>query len=163
MHTIVEIRRTRLAELVEEVGSQAALARLVNKDRNQINQWLGKGQARIMDNDTARMFETVCRKEHGWMDNLSQLERLNGATIRAALKTVREAFGLAVGLPLDVERDPELLASAIRVELARQLREREISDESRHRGRQAGAADSAAGATEDGEASETNRRQRRAG
>ncbi|MFK2876925.1 S24 family peptidase [Rhodanobacter hydrolyticus] len=68
MTTVDTIRRANLALLVQKYGSQAALSRHIGKDRNQINQWLGKGSARDMDRETARMFEDKCEKERGWMD-----------------------------------------------------------------------------------------------
>lgn len=89
MQTIIEIRRTNLARLAAEEGSQAALARKVDKDRNQINQWLGKGQARDMDNATARMFEDKCMKPRGWMDNLSQPVGIGVPIVRSALQVVQ--------------------------------------------------------------------------
>lgn len=74
MHAIEEIRRMKLSVLAQEAGSQAALARKVDKDSNQINQWLGKGAVRNMDSEAARMFERVCGKPYAWMDNLSDSE-----------------------------------------------------------------------------------------
>ncbi|MBB5875862.1 hypothetical protein [Xanthomonas sp. 3498] len=76
MLTIDEIRRIRLAQLVRQYGSQAALGRAVEKDKNQINQWLGRANARAMDSDNARAFEVACGKPKGWMDNLPTLDRV---------------------------------------------------------------------------------------
>ncbi|CBA14736.1 hypothetical protein [Xanthomonas albilineans] len=70
MLTIEEIRRIRLAQLVREYGSQAELAREINKDKNQVGQWLGRANSRSISSETARDIELVCQKPRGWMDNL---------------------------------------------------------------------------------------------
>ena len=115
MLTIEEIRRARLRQLAEEAGSQAALSRRVNRSPNQVNQWLGKGTARDMDSDTARMFEDVCGKPHGWMDNLpesgerSHAVGLDFETIAGAVEVLRNYLELT-GQPPELVSDPVYLA-----------------------------------------------------
>ncbi|MDN5880955.1 MAG: YdaS family helix-turn-helix protein [Nitrosospira sp.] len=66
MKTNDEIRRVNLKVVVEKCGGQTALARLLNKDKNQVYAWL-KGGA--ISTGTARQIEDVTNKERGWMDH----------------------------------------------------------------------------------------------
>lgn len=117
MLTIEEIRRANLSTLVREKGSQAALSRLVGKSANQVNQWLGKGTARDMDSDAARMFEAACDKPRGWMDNShassgqSHSPRIDFEKISGATKVLTEYLEL-MGYPASGVTDPVLLEVA---------------------------------------------------
>lgn len=71
MKPIGEVRRARLRELVEEQGSQVAVADRLQKNKNQVYQWLldpDKDGARNISSATAREIETAFSKPHGWMD-----------------------------------------------------------------------------------------------
>jgi hypothetical protein len=73
MRPIRDVRRENLARLVQECTpqTQAELARRINKDKNQVLQWLmepdAKG-ARNIGNASARHVERVMGKPEGWMD-----------------------------------------------------------------------------------------------
>jgi hypothetical protein len=69
MKPMDEIRRANLAALVAQEPSQAAFARKVGKDKNQVNQWLGRAGKRNLGADTAREIEAACGKPRGWMDH----------------------------------------------------------------------------------------------
>lgn len=68
MTTIVEVRRANLAALAQREGGQAALARRIGKDKNQVNQWLGRKGTRNLSDDTARQIEDALLLGRGWMD-----------------------------------------------------------------------------------------------
>lgn len=76
MRTVEEVRRLRLAELLKEVGSYAALNELLDRERrdsglSQIANGSKNsrgGQPKVMGSDVARRLEEVCKKELGWMD-----------------------------------------------------------------------------------------------
>jgi phage repressor protein C with HTH and peptisase S24 domain len=74
MQKIEEIYRSRLKMLVEEVGTQRALADIIHKSPAQISQWLNAspdsrtGKPRSMDRNTAREIERLFPKPDGWMD-----------------------------------------------------------------------------------------------
>lgn len=68
MSTIVEIRRANLQSLVSREGGQAALSRRIGKDKNQVNQWLGRKGSRNMGDSTARHIEQALMLPAGWMD-----------------------------------------------------------------------------------------------
>ena len=99
MKTIQEIRRARLTELVEREPSQAAFARKICKDKNQVNQWLGKGSVRNISHDLARMVEKTYRLPVGWLD---QPEQSHG---------LRESGG---SYTVDSKKDAENLRKAIK-------------------------------------------------
>jgi transcriptional regulator with XRE-family HTH domain len=63
-----DIRRENLAALVEREGSQAAFARRIGKDKNQVNQWLGRKGARNISSETARDIEDKLGLGRGWLD-----------------------------------------------------------------------------------------------
>lgn len=71
---IEEIYRARLALLIEEAGSQAALSVRIQKSPAQISQWLNgsldskTGKRRVMSRQIARRIELDFPKPEGWMD-----------------------------------------------------------------------------------------------
>ncbi len=74
--TVDEIRRHRLGELLDELGSLVALARLLGHNGTaQISQWKTSapdsktGKPRKISDDSARRIETVTGKPRGWMDS----------------------------------------------------------------------------------------------
>lgn len=74
MKTIEATYRTNLAALIDECGSQAKLAKLIEKSPAQISQWLNAsvdsktGKPRSMSRETAREIERLTGKPSGWMD-----------------------------------------------------------------------------------------------
>lgn len=74
MKSIDEINRDRLNLLIQEVGSQVALSRIIDRSPAQISQWKnaskysGSDKRRAMDRHTARYIEKMTRKPVGWMD-----------------------------------------------------------------------------------------------
>lgn len=74
MQKIEETYRARLRMLVEESGTQRALADRIHKSPAQISQWLNAspdsktGKPRSMDRGTAREIERLFPKPEGWMD-----------------------------------------------------------------------------------------------
>ena len=104
-------------------------------------------------NELVAYFSDVVGPEHWGLLPMAQSQflRLDAETISRALLRVRQASKLALGEPLDVERDPELLAAAIRVEIASQLESLEGGgDGLESRSGKVGRIDSAAGSAEDG-------------
>ena len=73
MKTIEETRRAKLKTLIEEYGSQAALARQIDKAPAQISQWINgtpspTGKPRSLKAETAREIERKTGKPAGWFD-----------------------------------------------------------------------------------------------
>ncbi len=73
MKSIEEIRRERLNLLVQEYGSQAELARKIDKNPTQIWQWINgtpsaNGTPRSLRTATAREIEKRANKPQGWLD-----------------------------------------------------------------------------------------------
>jgi transcriptional regulator len=73
MKTIEETYREKLKILIHEFGSQAALARQIDKSPAQINQWLhgttgASGKPRSFKAETARLIERKTGKPAGWFD-----------------------------------------------------------------------------------------------
>lgn len=69
MTTIIEVRRENLNELVRQAGGkQSEFARMIGKDKNQLNQWLGRAGTRNMSDASARHVETALRLPEGWLD-----------------------------------------------------------------------------------------------
>lgn len=71
MKPVTENRRDNLARLVKEHGGQVALSALIDKDRNQIGQWLmepGATGARNIGNASARQIENALGLPVGSMD-----------------------------------------------------------------------------------------------
>lgn len=79
MQRIEEIYRARLRLLVEELGTQRALAERIEKAPAQISQWLNAspdsktGKPRTMDRQTAREIERLFPKPDGWMDQPTEM------------------------------------------------------------------------------------------
>jgi hypothetical protein len=68
-----EARRYNLAELCRQRGGQAAVARALGRDRNQIWQWLlpmTDPRSRNMSTSSARRIEEAFNLPPGWMDQL---------------------------------------------------------------------------------------------
>lgn len=74
MQPIDATRRKRLAQLISEAGSQAALSEKIGKAPAQISQWLNAsvnsatGKPRVMSNAVAREVEKKLGLPEGWMD-----------------------------------------------------------------------------------------------
>lgn len=74
MDTIEETRRKRLLLLIEEFGSAAKLADVIQVSQTQISHWKNRtpdyktGKPRAMDSITARNAEVLTKKPVGWMD-----------------------------------------------------------------------------------------------
>lgn len=74
MQPIDVTRREKLALLIKEAGSQAALSEIIGKAPAQISQWLNAsvnsktGKPRVMSNAIAREIELKTGKPGGWMD-----------------------------------------------------------------------------------------------
>lgn len=74
MKTIEETYREKLALLIEEFGSAAALGNVIDKSPSQISQWLNgspdskTGKSRSMKPDTAREIEKATGKPYAWFD-----------------------------------------------------------------------------------------------
>lgn len=71
MKPVSEIRRLRLRELVEQAGSQVAVADKLRKNKNQVYQWLldpSQDGARNIGPTSARVIETAFKKPRGWLD-----------------------------------------------------------------------------------------------
>jgi transposase-like protein len=70
-----EIRRAKLAELISDAGSVAAVARALGVSSSQISQWKNAspdsktGKPRVMQDSSARRMEDVFSKPRGWMDS----------------------------------------------------------------------------------------------
>lgn len=69
MRPISDIRRDNLAILVGAEPSQAAFARKIGKDKNQVNQWLGRAGSRNISSESAREIERMTGKPSGWLDH----------------------------------------------------------------------------------------------
>jgi hypothetical protein len=61
-----KLRKARLALLVEELGSQVALANLLGSEENYISQLLSPSKS--FGEQTARKIEAAARKPSGWLD-----------------------------------------------------------------------------------------------
>jgi len=74
MQPIEQTRREKLALLIKESGSQAALSERIGKAPAQISQWVnasanhGTGKPRSMSSAIAREIEAKMHKPAGWMD-----------------------------------------------------------------------------------------------
>ena len=122
MRTIEEVRRARLAILVEEFGSYAEINVKLDRDRrdstlSQIkNESVNSkgGAAKTMGSATAREIELACGKPLGWMDSdpdawpfTSQLREaiatLDSDRIRRAENAVRTYLDMPVISPQTTE------------------------------------------------------------
>lgn len=76
MKTVDEIRRARLALLVDEYGTAARLADVIGCSPAQVSQWINAskdsktGKPRGMRKETARNIEERCSRPVGWLDGL---------------------------------------------------------------------------------------------
>jgi len=71
MKPLSDIRRDNLAILVKEAGGQVAVANKIQKNKNQIYQWLLNAEekaARNIGHASARLLETTFKKPLGWLD-----------------------------------------------------------------------------------------------
>lgn len=101
MKAIEQIRRENLDRLVNEHGGQAELARTVRKDKNQINQWLGRAGSRNLSAGSARQIEERLHLPKGWMDQdrdaidlASQATTLDPEKLQASIEFVEKQFDL---------------------------------------------------------------------
>lgn len=75
METIDDIRHRNLLTLIQEAGSQAALADRLGVQPSMISQWVTRapnsatGEPRVVGGPSARKLEAVMGKEQGWMDH----------------------------------------------------------------------------------------------
>lgn len=92
MKPIEQVRRENLEALVGAEPSQAAFARKIGKDKNQVNQWLGRAGRRNLSGDTARELERILGKPTGWMDQ----EHGAGLNDSAASAPASQSVGLDV-------------------------------------------------------------------
>lgn len=113
MATVDDIRRENLEKLVKENGTQAALARRVGVSPNQLSQWLGKGTARNISSDSARMIEAACEKPHGWLDvrhDESQSARLDATKLAHLIEVVDSAAAKA-NRPISARAKAQIVVS----------------------------------------------------
>lgn len=92
--TIDDIRRENLCALIRDraENNQAAFSRMLEKDPNQVSQWLGKGNARYMSKATARAIEKKLTLPALWMDTdhaPAKGEKVSPAVSRPARLDVR--------------------------------------------------------------------------
>lgn len=104
MKPIEQIRRENFAALVAMEPSQAAFARKIGKDKNQVSQWLGRAGARNISAETAREIEAACNRPSGWLDHdhvaalnttpltFSQDVRLDPAKLAASIEFLQDLF-----------------------------------------------------------------------
>lgn len=100
------IRRGNLDLLIDEVGTMKELAELAESDPNYLST-LKNGHRGIGD-DLARRLETACKKPHGWMDHIHDLE---GRPLTE--DTIEEAIAL--------QSAPEHIRDAVRRLISPQL------------------------------------------
>lgn len=101
MKAIEQVRRENLERLVVDHGSQAELARVIGKDKNQINQWLGRKGSRNLSATSARSIEKKVGKPSGWLDQdreaieeASQSTTLDHQKLQASIEFVEKQFEL---------------------------------------------------------------------
>lgn len=102
MPTSDEIRRTNLLRLVEEHGTQTALADVLDVSTAQLNQWINgakdskTGKRRGISDDKAREIERAVGKPRGWLDNVHDAQ----AKASSATDTLAAAIvDLVAGMP----------------------------------------------------------------
>jgi hypothetical protein len=107
--TIAEIRRANLQRLVEERGTQRALADAADVSAAQISQWIKAapdsktGKPRVVGDESARALEACCGKPVGWMDHLHGDQPLCAATAAVSMPTLEQALeALGVVLARDM-------------------------------------------------------------
>jgi hypothetical protein len=138
VRAISDIRRLNLQALVDEAGGQQALATKIERDRNQVWQWLlaeGSPGARNLSHQTAREIERKCARPEGWLDQQhpanrigetsspsysSQSTRFDPEIILESHKLLREAYASA-NRTYDIEAEPDLFAMVLQVAMERGL------------------------------------------
>ncbi len=120
MRPIDQVRRQRLAALVEEAGGQSALAAKIGKDKNQIYQWLAdtsEAQSRNIGTRSARAVEEAMGRPEGWLDRddalgaESQLRRPDPAILAQTQEFLDTAYAFQ-GKRFEMARDADLFADA---------------------------------------------------
>jgi len=117
MDTIEEIRRKRLLLLLNEYGSNVALANVTNKSDAQISQWINKspdsktGRPRAINSDSAREIELATGKPIGWMDqvigNFSEFDPEMQEMLKMLSKISKEErkfFKRSLGMDIDIPK-----------------------------------------------------------
>lgn len=95
MKTCDEIRRVRLAQIIEQAGASTAVANALGVSPAMVSQWKRGSldsktkKQRTISNETARKIEIAFSKPVGWMDNLYavEYENLLSAIERRGLST----------------------------------------------------------------------------
>lgn len=139
MSTVIETRRQNLATLIERAGGQAALARKIGKDKNQVNQWMGRAGKRNISDASARQVETAMGLPEGWLDHGQGGAQEPPATYTPVTRIEQEIGAIAgvlrVFLAQYGARQPAeaaVLALEIRRHLARPEYEGEVLQELLH-------------------------------
>lgn len=89
MQTINEIRRARIKQLIDEIGSVKALAEKLERSPGQVSQWSNASidsksqKPRAISSQTARYIEKICGRPTGWMDMPSAAEPMVIAKLEA--------------------------------------------------------------------------------
>jgi hypothetical protein len=117
MRPLREIRRDRFAELVKEAGGQSAAASRLEKDKNQVYQWLldpDNPASRNISDRTARSIERAFERPHGWLDHEPPPEQ---TPLNVDLGLLGEVTAVVQQLALRADSgfsasDPELLEAA---------------------------------------------------
>lgn len=65
-----DYRKLNTLMLIKEVGSVSALAALAGSSQSYLSQIVGPNAKREMGDDIARRLEYVCKKPHGWIDEI---------------------------------------------------------------------------------------------
>ena len=150
MKPISEVRRARLRELVAEQGSQVAVADRLQKNKNQVYQWLlapGQEGARNISERSARGIERAFNKPAFWLDSdpsrsgslpesdrdfrQSPSARLDSSIIEPAVTMARAMVGVELGneAPFDPYGDIPLFIAAYNLMAERTLESRARFDE----------------------------------
>lgn len=112
MKNIEETYRQRLGLLITQFGSQAALARQIDRTPSQLNQWVvgapnsATGKPRSMSSRTARHIEKATGKPEGWMDqplSKSSQTKPEEDYITFDLLNIQAAAGTGLATPDQIE------------------------------------------------------------
>jgi hypothetical protein len=96
--TIAEIRRANLQRLIDERGTQRALADAADVSPAQISQWIKAapdsktGKPRVVSDESARALEACSGKPVGWMDHLHGDQPSCPATPAVSPPTLEQAL-----------------------------------------------------------------------
>lgn len=101
MKTIEDIRHENLLAVVADLGSNKALADLIQKDPAQVSQWINKspnsktGKPRNVSSETARLIELATGKPTGWMDapHQSIAPKKDANPAKFGIQEAREGYG----------------------------------------------------------------------